>query len=107
MTQELKPCPFCGSEAEIDRVGNRLQSTIYVCTSCSCSLETGEEWGHGTAWNTRKPDPAVLVEALEHALDAMQSSRTYLLTRRSAWSLQLDAAIEVSRQALAQWKEQP
>jgi predicted RNA-binding Zn-ribbon protein involved in translation (DUF1610 family) len=49
----LLPCPFCGSEAEIERVGDHRQSTIYQCTSCSCSLETGEEWGHGRRWNTR------------------------------------------------------
>lgn len=55
-TQELNalaPCPFCGGEAEIERRGDRRQSTIYQCTSCGCTLETGEEWGHGERWNTR------------------------------------------------------
>jgi len=50
---KLLPCPFCGSEAEIERYGDRRRSTIYQCTSCSCSLETGEEWGHGRQWNER------------------------------------------------------
>lgn len=49
----LKPCPFCGSEAEIERLGDSRRSTIYQCTSCGCSLETGEEWGHGGDWNKR------------------------------------------------------
>ena len=49
----LKPCPFCGGEAEIDRLGTPRQSTIYACTSCGCRLETGEEWAHGERWNTR------------------------------------------------------
>lgn len=57
---DLLPCPFCGSEAEIERYGDRRQSTIYQCTSCSCRLETGEEWGHGRQWNER----AVLPDAL-------------------------------------------
>lgn len=50
---ELKPCPFCGGRAEIQQVGDRQRSTIYQCAYCSCRLETGEEWGHGTDWNTR------------------------------------------------------
>lgn len=49
----LLPCPFCGEEGEIERFGNHRHSTIYRCTFCSCSLETGEEWGWGKRWNTR------------------------------------------------------
>jgi len=52
---KLLPCPFCGDEAEIERCGDRRRSTIYQCTSCGCSLETGEEWDHGAGWNTRAP----------------------------------------------------
>ena len=68
---ELKTCPFCGSEAEIERYGTRRQSTIYQCTSCGCQLETGEEWGHGADWNKRTTSLAAqdgLVEALRNAL---------------------------------------
>lgn len=50
---ELLPCPFCGNDAEIERYGTSKVSTIYVCTSCGCSLETGEEWDHGRMWNER------------------------------------------------------
>lgn len=49
----LKPCPFCGSKAEIERLGTPRQSTIYSCDECGCRLETGEEWAHGTLWNAR------------------------------------------------------
>lgn len=55
--QTLKPCPFCGGKASIERKGDRRMSTIYSCDWCGCSLETGEEWDHGKAWNTR-PMPA-------------------------------------------------
>lgn len=55
MQIELKGCPFCGCSAEIERVGNSRQSTIYSCDGCGCRLETNEEWGHGTAWNRRAP----------------------------------------------------
>lgn len=50
---DLKDCPFCGGEAEIERYGTPRMSTIYACQDCGCRLETGEEWGHGRQWNTR------------------------------------------------------
>jgi Restriction alleviation protein Lar len=53
MPVELLPCPFCGGKAKFERVGNRRVSTIIVCTDCSCTLETGEEWAQGSVWNTR------------------------------------------------------
>lgn len=67
---QLLPCPFCGGEAHIERYGDRRQSTQYACDACGCSLETGEEWGHGAGWNKRAaratspmvPDSVVLAE---------------------------------------------
>ena len=53
MNEELKACPFCGGEAEIERVGTARMSTIYCCTECSCRLETGETFNHGALWNRR------------------------------------------------------
>ena len=54
---ELKPCPFCGGEAKIERVGDFRKSTIYACTECGCRLETEEEFNHGTRWNARWSPP--------------------------------------------------
>ena len=50
---KLLPCPFCGAEAEFERIGTRRVSTIISCTMCGASMETGEEWDHGKAWNRR------------------------------------------------------
>lgn len=50
---ELKPCPFCNGSATIERYGNASYSTIYTCDECGCRLETGEEFNHGSCWNTR------------------------------------------------------
>lgn len=50
---ELKPCPFCGHEAEIEVYGNHREGTYYKCTNCSCALETSETFNHGYQWNTR------------------------------------------------------
>lgn len=53
MNFNLKPCPFCGGEAHIERYGNRRQSTVYACLDCGCRLETGEEQDYGMRWNKR------------------------------------------------------
>jgi Lar family restriction alleviation protein len=68
---KLLPCPFCGGEAEIERYGDRSQSTIYACTMCGCRLETGEEWDHGADWNRRynkEPEPD-LNEEIQKEID--------------------------------------
>jgi Lar family restriction alleviation protein len=61
---ELKPCPFCGEAAEFKRLGDRRASTIVSCTYCGASLECGEEWDHGSAWNTRADLPPTLEQVL-------------------------------------------
>ena len=51
----LLPCPFCGGEAEIERMGSGRQSMIYSCGNCGCRLETSETFlRHHCAWNTRE-----------------------------------------------------
>jgi hypothetical protein len=59
---ELKPCPFCGSEAEFDRKGTSKVSCIIRCTDCGCTLETGETWASGQSWNTRTQSQWISVE---------------------------------------------
>jgi Lar family restriction alleviation protein len=50
----LKPCPFCGGKAEIQRMGTGRQSMIIECVECGCSLETGETWiDEHSSWNQR------------------------------------------------------
>ena len=41
---KLKPCPFCGGECYIERMGTGRVSMQYQCGECGCSLETGETW---------------------------------------------------------------
>ncbi len=51
--KDLLPCPFCGGEAEFERVGTRKQSCIIACTNCGCTLESNETWNSGQAWNNQ------------------------------------------------------
>lgn len=46
---ELKPCPICGDEAEIERHGTPRQSAIVRCTMCGCGYEGPDVSG----WNVR------------------------------------------------------
>ena len=73
MSDELKPCPFCGGDYL------RIQSTYVHCNSCGgdgpeVSRRRGREyWGDLAikAWNTRHTPEAVkgIVEALEGWVD--------------------------------------
>lgn len=64
---KLKPCPFCGGEAEFERVGTARMSTIVSCTECGATLESGEAGEiAGTSWNSREADEQ-LAKANERA----------------------------------------
>lgn len=90
---ELLPCPFCGGKANIERYGDRGQSTIYVCDNCGCTLETGEQWGHGTGWNTRS-DRAGLLAGLREA-EATADGIAAALARGSNDPTEMAAALTV------------
>lgn len=58
-TEELKPCPFCGGEAEINYGMTYGFSYLYEprCSSCGCMLDTYSTEGEAIeAWN-RRVDP--------------------------------------------------
>lgn len=71
MSEDLKPCPFCGESASIERYGTRRFSTIVSCDWCGCSHESSEEFNHGREWNTRH-NPAI--EELEGLVDYIFSN---------------------------------
>lgn len=64
---KLKPCPFCGGEAEAKKeIGGSCWKV--KCKQCSC--EVGRYWFHNKnhaiiAWNTRKPMDNIVAELEE------------------------------------------
>ena len=62
---DLKPCPFCGGEAETENRHNRYTDWWEVkCTDCNASLNERYEYEFEAvdAWNTRKPMEAVVAK---------------------------------------------
>ena len=69
MSEELKPCPFCGGDAKIVE-----DDLVWVeCTECWAKSGTDSMAGKEMViydWNTRHaPDPSGVVEALEFLLE--------------------------------------
>lgn len=54
--ERLHPCPFCGGEPEIERVGTSRASCIVICSDCSARNESADVGQHsGRSWNRRSP----------------------------------------------------
>lgn len=54
---KLRPCPFCGGQAEPIRIGDRRCSTIIGCADCGCRHESCDEGPRaGVSWNRRAAD---------------------------------------------------
>lgn len=58
--ETLKPCPFCGGNAEVERLGTSRQSMIVACENCGARMESGDVAGMTAperwAWNRRALD---------------------------------------------------
>lgn len=74
MGEQLKPCPFCGGEAELcsTRLSEDCMGAYVACTSCHTQTDMMEDAyapfeDAVSAWNRRTLNPALqqVVEALE------------------------------------------
>ena len=76
MTEQLKPCPFCGNtEPGFERIGTSRQSCIVACGDCGARHESSDEGeASGASWNRRaQPAQAVPVLSDEELRDALRT----------------------------------
>lgn len=86
---KLKPCPFCGGEAEL--WDNKLTHRLYgvICKKCDCMTPCFESEVEAIeAWNRRKPIDKI-VEQLE------ESKAKDGLPADIVWNNALRVAIEI------------
>lgn len=108
MSNELKPCPFCGGKAFINTVEPHAHEvatfmpdypggTFIECTSCTCALSGETEDKAIEAWNTRKPIDKV-VEQLEEQKNPHANNIFLGFCQRCMWKIYngaIDKAIEI------------
>ena len=71
---ELKACPFCSGEPEVERQGSNRQSHIIVCRYCGARLESNEVWDAGSQWNRRSLTDALHHEIIEKGRKVLNST---------------------------------
>lgn len=66
MSKKLKPCPFCGGEAHVERMGTSRVSMQIDCGDCGAGMETGETWiDEHSSWNGRPSHDRMMGEIAE------------------------------------------
>lgn len=110
MSEELKPCPFCGGTAKHNDGGNSVYGLFWYavwCEECQIEMRDRERWAEGAKldpayppkecfarWNSR-PDAEKLekISAIVERAQAIVSTSTYPNWHASASSaLKGDAA---------------
>jgi hypothetical protein len=76
----LKPCPFCGGEAEFERLGTPRQSCIVQCTNCACTYSSNETFDCGTLWNEAALRTGIL-EIIETFRDRATAEESILIDK--------------------------
>lgn len=93
---ELKPCPFCGSEPEIETYGDFHEGPMFHvrCPEAMCAVRPavscGSEASVGEAWNRRAPerreaDPS-RIEYSPHTRPHKRFDGADATSERTAWA---------------------
>ena len=99
MSEELKPCPFCGSVDlnafnRANEFIRQIEETI-VCNHCGASCLESK-------WNTRTPDASGVVEALEKSLSKIELIANVMSIK---FNPEIEAVFAEARAALKDYKE--
>lgn len=92
MSEELKPCPICGRDAEAGDGFLPMESIVYVwCKNHECLMSNGVDIGFGVdEWNRRHEDKRVaeleaeLAEAVGHINQLLECDWTNYLPFKKA-----------------------
>ncbi len=113
MSEELKPCPFCGGEArwveDHGRFDEPFGLVVDHAEDCFLGNHMMAEWDHIiAAWNHRQSATTEALAAMEQAREALVSIEEYWNRDRNDEAMH-DAcwhAVETSAQALTTLTEQ-
>jgi hypothetical protein len=93
MSEQLKPCPFCGSE----RVEYHGRDVGVVCNGCG---STGPHDMESEAWNDRAaPKPVATEEDVTRVAKAIEPD-VFMRPRINLWAQEYEQALEKARAAL-------
>lgn len=104
MSEELKPCPFCGKTPHIQYYAGSMTYRV-ICT-WDCNGNTSSDSGKIAvdAWNTRVSPPETnekeLREALKEAIDLVRmwhGMGMHELQEKQAWKIYFENAPEMKR----------
>ena len=86
MSDELKPCPLCGSEAILIPADDESPAEVYCSCycSCGCSIIKSDTAGAIAAWNAR----AAVTD--EQFAMAVHDGRAWQVVRECEWSPEHD-----------------
>lgn len=95
MREELKPCPFCGTQATYEDEADGTNRPHYIgCADSHCQMGTGRyfETKHAAliAWNMRPSNlvtlPREVVEEVTDFLKALSFSTSFLKPVEKQWA---------------------
>ena len=90
MTDELKPCPFCGKN---DSCYVDFDSTCYECQSCGAMCNSLDDW-------QSRPLEAALQAQVDRLSDAIQEILTFKGNNPFVSLGDFDHVYEIAREAL-------